>query len=165
LKAYAVAAGEETEVVTHTYTYETPQATPIIVSFQKPNDWSTVNLYAWTMAGTPINGSWPGSEMKNVNAAGLYYHQFEATVKEVNFIFNNGASTQSTDLWTDEDVCYGWENKAAVLIDCPATDVENVQVETIPALDITQPMYNMLGQQVGAEYQGVVIQNGHKYLR
>ena len=165
LKAYAVAADEETEVVTHTYTYETPQATPIIVSFQKPNDWSTVNLYAWTMAGTPINGSWPGSEMKNVNAAGLYYHQFEATVKEVNFIFNNGASTQSTDLWTDEDVCYGWENKAAVLIDCPATDVENVQVETIPALDITQPMYNMLGQQVGAEYQGVVIQNGHKYIK
>ena len=165
LKAYAVAAGEETEVVTHTYTYETPQATPIIVSFQKPNDWSTVNLYAWTMTGTPINGSWPGSEMKNVNAAGLYYHQFEATIKEVNFIFNNGASTQSTDLWTDEDVCYGWENKAAVLIDCPATDVENVQVETIPALDITQPMYNMLGQQVGAEYQGVVIQNGHKYIK
>ena len=164
LNAYAESNGQETEVQTHTYTYETPQATPIIVSFQKPATWSKVNLYAWDMNGSTLNGSWPGSEMQNVNAAGLYYHQFDEMVKEVNFIFNDGA-TQSADLWTDEDVCYGWENKAAVLIDCPATDVENVQVETIPALDITQPMYNMLGQQVGAEYQGVVIQNGHKYIK
>ena len=164
LKAYAESGDQETEVQTHTYTYETPQATPIIVSFQKPATWSKVNLYAWDMNGSTLNGSWPGSEMQNVNAAGLYYHQFDEMVKEVNFIFNDGA-TQSADLWTDEDVCYGWENKAAVLIDCPATDVENVQVETIPALDITQPMYNMLGQQVGAEYQGVVIQNGHKYIK
>ena len=163
LKAYAESGDQETEVQTHTYTYETPQATPIIVSFQKPATWSKVNLYAWDMNGSTLNGSWPGSEMQNVNAAGLYYHQFDEMVKEVNFIFNDGA-TQSADLWTDEDVCYGWENKA-VLIECPATDVENIQVETIPALDITQPMYNMLGQQVGAEYQGVVIQNGHKYIK
>ena len=163
LKAYAESGDQETEVQTHTYTYETPQATPIIVSFQKPATWSKVNLYAWDMNGSTLNGSWPGSEMQNVNAAGLYYHQFDEMVKEVNFIFNDGA-TQSADLWTDEDVCYGWENKA-VLIECPATDVENIQVETIPALDVTQPMYNMLGQQVGAEYQGVVIQNGHKYIK
>ena len=163
LKAYAESGDQETEVQTHTYTYETPQATPIIVSFQKPATWSKVNLYAWDMNGSTLNGSWPGSEMQNVNAAGLYYHQFDEMVKEVNFIFNDGA-TQSADLWTDEDVCYGWEDKA-VLIECPATDVENIQVETIPALDITQPMYNMLGQQVGAEYQGVVIQNGHKYIK
>lgn len=32
------------------------------------------------------------------------------------------------------------------------------------ALDSTQPMYNMLGMQVGADYKGVVIQGGHKYI-
>ena len=166
LKAYAVAAGEETEVITHTYTYETPQATPITVSFRKPDDWAIVNFYAWDMSGTPLNGAWPGFEMTKVNSAGMYYYEFDETVKEVNFIFNDG-TTQSADLWTDEDVCYGWENGKAVLIECPATTgVENAQTnELIPALDITLPMYNVLGQQVGADYQGVVIQNGHKYIK
>jgi hypothetical protein len=82
----------------------------------------------------------------------------------VNFIFNNGSGTQTADLWTDEDVCYGWEGSKAVKIDCSGTDVENVQTETIPMLDITKPMYNILGQQVGAGYQGIIIQNGYKYI-
>ena len=33
-----------------------------------------------------------------------------------------------------------------------------------PVLDKTQPMYNMMGMRVNAEYRGVVIQNGHKYI-
>ena len=67
--------------------------------------------------------------MTNINEDGLYYHVFDVDVKEVNFIFNNGSGTQSADLWTDEDVCYGWENKKAVIIDCHGTtDIENVQV-------------------------------------
>ena len=165
LKAYAEDENQETEVQTHVYTYEIPQATPLTISFQKPETWSAVYFYAWNMTGTPLNGVWPGSEMKNVNAAGMYYHVFEASVKEVNFIFNDGAITQSADLWTDEDVCYGWENGKAVLIECLTTDVENVEVENTPALDMTLPMYNVLGQQVGAEYRGVVIQNGYKYIK
>ena len=44
------------------------------------------------------------------------------------------------------------------------TAVENIET-AIPALDPEQPMYNILGQRVGSDYQGVVIQNGHKYLR
>ena len=86
-------------------------------------------------------------------------------MKEVNFIFNNGSGTQTADLWTDVDVCYGWEEKKAVLIDCEGTDVENVEVENIPALDTQKAMYNVLGQRVNANYNGIVIQNGHKYLR
>ncbi len=31
-------------------------------------------------------------------------------------------------------------------------------------LDLSQPMYNIVGQQVDAEYKGIVIQNGKKYL-
>ena len=34
-----------------------------------------------------------------------------------------------------------------------------------PALDTTQPMFNILGQQVDANYHGIVIQNGYKYIR
>ena len=165
LKAYATDGAKETDVQTHTYTYETPQATPLTISFAKPNDWAKVYLYAWNDGGATLYaGEWPGSEMTQQNSKGWYYHQFDASVKEVNFIFNNGSGTQTADLWTDADVCYGWENDKAVIIDCDATAVENITTPT-PQLDITQPMYNVLGQQVNATYRGIVIQNGHKYLR
>ena len=168
LKAYAAAGPQETEVQTHVYTYETPQATPITIGFFKPSEWTKVYLYSWNEGGAvKYTGDWPGSEMTNTKENGMYYHQFEASVKEVNFIFNDGAGVQTKDLFTDEDVCYGWENAKAVLVDCLGTEtgVENVETENMLMLDITQPMYNVLGQQVGAEYRGIVIQNGCKYIR
>ena len=170
LKAYAKAGSQETEVQTHVYTYEEPQATPITVGFFKPEDWATVYLYSWLGSGdtaTKLTGEWPGSEMTNKKENGMYYHQFDAALKlkEVNFIFNDGSGVQTKDLFTDEDVCYAWENKKAVLVDCSGTDVENVETEDVPMLDITQPMYNILGQQVSAEYRGIVIQNGYKFVR
>ena len=129
LKAYAESNGQETEVQTHTYTYETPQATPLTIAFQKPDDWTKVHLYAWNDGGkTLYNGDWPGAELTKKNAKGLYYFTFDASVKEVNFIFNDGSATQSKDLWTDEDVCYGWEEKKAVIIDCGTTDVPNIEI-------------------------------------
>ena len=169
LKAYAVAGTQETEVQTHVYTYEEPQTAPITVGFFKPSDWETVYLYSWLGSGdsaTPLTGQWPGTVMTNKKENGMYCHQFDATIKEVNFIFNAGQGMEQTDdLWTDEDVCYAWENKKAVLVDCSGTDVENVETEDVPMLDITQPMYNILGQQVSAEYRGIVIQNGYKFVR
>ena len=170
LKAYAVAAGAETEVLTQTYTYETPQATPITVGFRKPAEWTNVYLYSWNNDGATLyTGNWPGSKMtESTKDQGMYYHQFDASVKEVNFIFNNGAATaiQTGDLWTDEDVCYGWENGKEVPIDCPGgtTDIEDTPMNQ-PMLDMTQPMYNILGQKVDASYHGIIIQNGYKYLR
>ena len=169
LKAYAVAGAQETAVQTHVYTYEEPQATPITVGFFKPEDWATVYLYSWLGSGntaTKLTGEWPGTEMTDKKENGMYYHQFDETIKEVNFIFNAGLNQpQTADLKTDEDVCYAWENEKAVLVECSGTDVENVDVENMPALDITQPMYNILGQQVSAEYRGIVIQNGYKFVR
>lgn len=166
LKAYATLSGVDSEVQTHTYTYQAPQVTPITVAFQKPASWSKVYLYSWTDKGsvTEYTGKWPGTQMTKVNASGMYYHQFDASLKEINFIFNNGSGTQSSDLRTDEDVCYGWEASDAKLIDCPGTDVEDVVSPDTPKLDINQPMYNMLGQPVNATYRGIVIQNGNKYL-
>ncbi len=129
LKAYAESEGKQTEVQTHKYTYETPQASPLTIAFQKPADWDKVHLYAWNDGGATLyNGQWPGGEMTKKNAQGLYYFTFDADVKEVNFIFNDGSGTQSADLWTDEDVCYGWENSKAVLIDCTGTPVEDIPV-------------------------------------
>lgn len=43
------------------------------------------------------------------------------------------------------------------------TAVENVQTEKM--LDVTKPMYNVLGVQVNASYEGIVIQQGQKFVR
>ena len=89
------------------------------------------------------------------------------SLKEINFIFNAGeGKDQTADLWTDEDVCYTWQNGAEVkLEDCGKTPIENVVVEDIPQLDVNKPMYNVLGQQVNVNYIGIIIQNGYKYIR
>ena len=158
LKAYAESNGQETEVQTHTYTYETPQATPLTIAFEKPADWTKVHLYAWNDGGATLyNGQWPGAELTKKNAQGLYYFTFDTSVKEVNFIFNNGSGTQSADLWTDEDVCYGWENGKAKLIDCSGTDVEDVVINKQASKFILDGqlvilhegvLYNVMGQVV-----------------
>lgn len=36
--------------------------------------------------------------------------------------------------------------------------------EMVPALDWSEPVYNLLGQPVDADYKGVVIQNGKKMI-
>ena len=46
------------------------------------------------------------------------------------------------------------------IIDKGLEDVETA----IPALDWTEPVYNVMGQQVDNTYRGIVIQNGHKYM-
>ena len=156
LKAYAESNGLETEVQTHTYKYETPQATPLTIAFQKPADWTKVHLYAWNDGGATLyNGQWPGAELTKKNAQGLYYFTFDTSVKEVNFIFNNGSGTQSADLWTDEDVCYGWENGKAKIINCTGTDVEDITLTSTVTKFILNGqlvilhegvLYNVMGQ-------------------
>ena len=89
-------------------------------------------------------------------------------MREVNVIFNNGEGVQTADLYVDEDVCYVWnedEQKAEIDLECSGSDVENITTESIPMLNTDLPMFNILGQQVSADYQGVVIQNGYKYIR
>ena len=41
--------------------------------------------------------------------------------------------------------------------------IEQTEVTT-PVLDLSQPMYNVMGQRVNAGHTGVVIQNGHKFI-
>jgi hypothetical protein len=63
----------------------------------------------------------------------------------------------------DEDVCYGWENGKAKIIDCAGTDVEDVLTQ--PNLDFNQAAYDVLGRTVDLNsYRGIVIQNGCKFL-
>jgi hypothetical protein len=158
LNAYATSEGKETDVQTHVYTYEEPQAEPITIAFRKPDGWGSVYLYSWNDEGATLyTGEWPGEVMTEVNEMGMYYHTFDASVKEVNFIFNNGSGVQSKDLYTDENACYDWDGKTAVLINCDGTDVENVTVSERATKYIQDGklvivygdvMYNVMGQMI-----------------
>lgn len=169
LKAYAVDGNKETEVQTHTYTYQAPQKTALVVKFMPPASWTTVYLYAWDKSTTPLMGEWPGTEWTTKDENDWLYHTFPEEMREVNVIFNNGEGVQTADLYVDEDVCYVWnedEQKAEIDPECSGSDVENIEIDKeVPALNINLPMFNILGQQVSADYQGVVIQNGYKYIR
>ncbi len=52
------------------------------------------------------------------------------------------------------------EDAASAVAEIINTAVDDIKVE----LDLNAPMYNVLGQQVGENYRGIVIQNGHKFL-
>ena len=94
----------------------------------------------------------------------------------LNVIFRNGTDfttndNRSEDMVFLEDACIVLEQsgdgKATYEItSCggTTTDLENVE-QSISVLDLTQPMYNILGQRVDANYHGIVIQNGYKYVR
>ncbi len=101
---------------------------PIVISFLKPADWDKVYLYSWKedAAGnvTQYTGAWPGTEM-TLRDAKWYTCQF-ISLKEVNFIFNNGSGTQSADLYTTESVCYIWENENAKQVDCDTNETNMI---------------------------------------
>ena len=119
LKAYADVAGRQSEVQTCEYTYIPPQDQSITIAFQKPDTWQNVYLYSWDNAEEKLTGLWPGIRLTQTNLSGLYYYQFsDEQPREINFILHNNSGTQSADLLTYEDVCYGWENNAARLINC-----------------------------------------------
>lgn len=128
VKALAIAGDKQSEVVMETYTYKAPQNWPITVTFDNAGNWKVVNLYSWgtDAAQTKFTGDWPGSPLTK-DASGVYKYTFDASIKEVNLIFNDG-STQSSDLYTDEDACYSWGDdtekggKNAILVDCTAPD-------------------------------------------
>ncbi|MBO4690179.1 MAG: hypothetical protein J5621_04825, partial [Paludibacteraceae bacterium] len=98
-----------------------------------------------------------------------YTHTMNADVKEIYVIFTEGdKKPQSQDIFLDENACYMWNSdcgKAVLDVDCDGQvqAVEQVEAEW-PMPDMTQPMYNVMGQRVGSGYQGVVIQNGYKYI-
>ncbi len=111
LKVMAVCGSSKTAVQTYTFTYKEPQTTPIVVKFYKPLSWKKVCLWAWE-GGDAVKTTfktWPGVEMTDTDENGYYMYQFDASVKDVKFIFNCGSNEcQTSDLWTDENVCYSW---------------------------------------------------------
>lgn len=116
LKVMAVAGGAQSAVQTFTYTYKEPQdvnTKPITVRFAAPASWGgKVYLYAWSGADL---GKWPGLQLSK-DSEGWYSYTFEKGMASTKFIFNGGmGADQTSDLFTDEDVCYSWSGGAEKL--------------------------------------------------
>lgn len=114
LKVMGVCGKAQSEVKTYTYTYKAPQTTPIVLRFAKPDTWDAVYFFVCDTAWNPYNGSWPGKEV-TIGTDGWYTFTCPAELKAVNFIFNNNkGGEQSSDLYTEDDVCYVWGGSDAI---------------------------------------------------
>ena len=183
VKAYAQNGPDRTSVYTRTYTYKAPQEGPLTVRFVKPDEWETLYLYAFTRVkvggqykDTPYaldgkNSKWPGMEWKT-KQDNWYIHQMPADIKEIYVIFTEGdQKPQSQDIFMDEDACYLWNPECWRAVqdkNCDGAMDEGIEEFKFNpedwTLDVTLPMYNVLGQRVDETYRGIIIQKGHKFL-
>ncbi len=88
----------------------------ITVKFLKPSSWENVYLHAWEELSTgpsDLFGGWPGQQLDDTDGDGWYTYTFDDSFAEIDFIFNvqfqSGKVQQTSDLYTDTDVCYIWE--------------------------------------------------------
>ena len=59
------------------------------------------------------------------------------------------------------------DNAGEVVTEFTLTAIEDAveDVRTQHSLDMSKPMYNVLGVQVSADYKGIVIQEGQKFMK
>ena len=183
--AYDAATKTKTQEYANTFTYQPPQSGPLNVKFFKPHEWSSLYLYAFTRIkkggkniDTPyaldgIHSKWPGipwTTFQTIGNDSVYYFQMKDDLQEIYVIFTEGnKKPQTQDIFLDANTCYYWNpdcSQAIVSPDCDGTNpVDEIEEDNSSAvLNPAEPMYNILGQEVDASYNGVVIQNGRKFL-
>lgn len=146
-------------------TYDKPAAGYTFTAyFLAPADWSkTIRCWAWNSNNDNVNytgGSWPGEKCYRIGQAadGRYIWQWcyygDMTSAPTHIIFNNSGSPQTADMtFTDGGWYQGSSTKSEPTLDIHSTTVNDVNAT-----------YNLAGQKVDANYRGVVIRNGKKYL-
>ena len=126
------------------------------------NNWEKV--YAYVFAGE-LNNSWPGAEMTKTAKKGnfdVYSYTFPETYTSI--IFNNGNSgegNQTADQTIDKTKLYFYNGEWYASLDdieITTTGISNILINH------DAPMFNVLGQQVDASYQGIILQDGKKFI-
>lgn len=76
------------------------------------DNWGSVNLYAWDVNETYLNGAWPGAALKKTTVGEVEYYVFdipnEYEGQNINFIINDGNGVQTADIpmTVNSDVYY-----------------------------------------------------------
>ena len=79
---------------------EEPTTYDVTLHWYNADNWSSVYAYTWDANGTTLTGAWPGAAIsENAEHANWY----DVTVEDftdavMNFIFNNGSGSQTSDL-------------------------------------------------------------------
>lgn len=181
VKAYAMLGQQATPVQEATYEYKAPQQGAITVKYLKPEEWTDLYLYAFTRVkvggkykDTPyaLNGGsskWPGMKWTTMDGD-WYTFTMPDDIKEIYVIFTEGdKKPQTQDIYLAEDACYLWNPECRKAVLSPNCDgnigdaVEDLS-QTVATPDFSRPVYNVLGQPVSIDYQGIVIQDGKKFL-
>ena len=158
LKAVAILNGVSSDIQEYTYTYKAPQTTPITVSFYNSQGWQKVYLWAWKTGGGNLFSAWPGQQLTDSDGDGWFNYTFDASIKEINFIFNCGSNEcQTGNLFTDEDVCYTWSGGSEELVeDCTIDRTPITQVAEQDQLSIyPNPTEDLLNIEAKQEIRAV----------
>jgi alpha-glucosidase (family GH31 glycosyl hydrolase) len=71
---------------------------PITVRFLKPEEWSTVNLWAWDANGNNLYGDqWPGKPIHDLHN-GWVSHTFPKNIGSVHLLFNDNGREKTKDI-------------------------------------------------------------------
>lgn len=85
--------------------------------FQKPESWSTANIYWWEPQPSGPSVGWPGEAMADLGD-NWYSYQMAGGVTASNVIFNNAGAPQTSDLYREGNGCYtidgGWTDTCDV---------------------------------------------------
>ena len=67
----------------------------VVFKFKTPSDWSKCHIWAWDDYNTQLASTtdWPGDAAMTLGSDGYYTYTLKTSVTQVNFLFNNGASS------------------------------------------------------------------------
>ena len=108
------------------------QNSTITVSFKRPVNWGTADIYlwAWTPAGVNLFNTWPGIAMTNIGN-GWYSYTFDQKITSINLIFSKSGTPQTVDITeVTQSTCYQSTGLSGVkltvsTVSCPPTGLEN----------------------------------------
>ena len=101
------------------------------------SSWTSVYLYAWSDTEGQFLGEWPGT-LVSKDAEGWWSYTFDASVKNVNIIWTNGAGEQTIDITgVTQSTCYEIDKSVypyhAFEVDCASnTALQGAETETAP---------------------------------
>ena len=126
-------------------------------SAENPEDWTwrdmekDVDTNLWNYATTWVDGGANIGIGKEEGAANIYFGE-DAIDFGANLV-KPSVGTECTYTWNPET------QKLSVQYE------KQEGIEAVYELDLNAPMFNLLGVEVDATFHGIVIQNGHKYIR
>ena len=117
LKTMAIYETDTTIIYTAVYTF-VDGSDSLILSTNKPTEWETLYLYAWTEEGEEILGVWPGSPVVTL-VNDTYIYVLAPEYRPINIIWTDGTNQTQDILDVTKSTHYHIENNIATWTGTP----------------------------------------------